>query len=113
MIHRNLDSKNDWQFGKGKQSYVKDLPAILLNVKTRLKSWKGDSFSKPFEGVDYNNYLDKGTKSFLDADIKRVILQSEGIIKITSYSSEINRTTRGFSATADILTIYGAASIEV
>lgn len=113
MIHRNVDSDGDWEFGKGKQSYTKDLQAILLNIKTRLKSWKGDSFSNPAEGVDYNNYLDKGTKSFLDADVKRVILQSEGVIKIKSYSSELNRSSRGFTANAEILTIYGSASIEV
>jgi len=113
MIHRNLDNDNDWQFGKGKQDYTKDLAAVLLNIKTRLKSWKGDSFTSPAEGVDYKNYLDKGTKTFLDSDVKRVILQSEGVIKIKSYSSDVNRSTRGFSAQAEILTIYGPATVEV
>ena len=113
MIHRNLDSSGDWEFGNGKQSYTKDLTAVLLNIKTRLKSWKGDSFSSPAEGVDYKNYLDKGTKTFLDSDVKRVILQSEGIIKIKSYSSGVDRTTRDFSAQAEILTIYGPVTVEV
>jgi len=113
MIHRNLDDNGDWQFGKGKQSYTKDLQAVLLNIKTRLKSWKGDSFSNPSEGVDYNNFLDKGTKSFLDADIKRVILESESVIKIKKYTSVLEEDSRGFSAKAEILTIYGIATIGV
>ena len=113
MIHRNLDKNGDWEFGKGKQSYTKDLKAILLNINTRLKSWIGDSFRSPLEGVDYNNFLDKNTKSFLDSDVKRVILQSEGVIKITKYSSEINRSTRAFTANVELITIYGITRIEV
>lgn len=113
MIHRNLDANGDFTFGNGKQDYLKDLAAVLLNIETRLKSWKGDSFTSPAEGVDYKNYLDKGTKSFLDSDVKRVILQSEGVIKIKTYSSDVDRKTREFSAQAEILTIYGPATVEV
>jgi hypothetical protein len=113
MIIRNLTVEGDWTFGAGIQNYKRDLAAIELNIKTRLKSWKGDCFYLPAEGVDYNNFLDVGTKNFLDSDVKRVILQSEGVIKITDYESSLENSSRAFTAIATIITIYGTLSIEV
>jgi hypothetical protein len=107
MIIRGLDSNDDWTFGRGIQNYLKNLDAVLLNIKTRLKSWKYDCFFAPAEDVDWNNYLDIGTKSFLDADIKRVILQSEGVLKVTGYESTLDRDSRALSVECTINTIYG------
>lgn len=111
MIHRNLNSDNDWNFGKGLQDYTKNLDAVSLNIKTRLQSWKSDCFFALTEGVDYNNLLDVGTKSLLDSDLKRVILQSEGVIRISSYESELDTSERGFSGEAEIVTIYGDTTV--
>ena len=113
MILRNLTVENDWTFGSGIQNYKRDLAAFELNIKTRLQSWKGDCFYLPAEGVDYNNFLDVGTKNFLDSDVKRVILQSEGVIKITEYESNLDRDSRDFTATVTIITIFGISVIEV
>lgn len=113
MIIRNLDVNSDWTFGSGIQNYKRDLAAIELNIKTRLKSWKGDCFYQPAEGVDYNNFLDVGTKNFLDSDVKRVILQSEGVIKMTEYESSLDRDTRDFTAIATIISIFGTSQVEV
>lgn len=113
MIIRAIDSEGDWTFGSGLQSFKKDLPAIEQNIQTRLKSWKGDSFSQPAEGVDYNNFMDIGTKPLLDSDVKRVILQSEGVIRMKTYSSEIARDEREFQAEALITTIFGSESINL
>lgn len=113
MIIRNLTVDSDWTFGSGIQNYKRDLAAIELNIKTRLKSWKGDCFYQPAEGVDYNNFLDVGTKNFLDSDVKRVILQSEGVIKITEYESSLDRDSRAFSAQATIISIFGTSQVEV
>ena len=112
MIIRNLDVNNDWTFGSGKQNYKSELDALELNIKTRLKEWKGDCFYSPDSGVDYYNFLDVGTKDFLDMDVKRVILQSEGVLKINSYESTLN-SNRSFSATATITTIYGTLTVGV
>ena len=111
MIIRNLTSANDWTFGAGIQNYRRNLDAIELNIKTRLQSWKGDCFFAPLEGVDYNNYLDVGTKDFLDSDVKRVILQSEGIIKITKYESNLNREIRTLTVSVTIVTIFGILTL--
>ena len=113
MIIRNLTSANDWTFGAGIQNYRRNLDAIELNIKTRLQSWKGDCFFAPLEGVDYNNYLDVRTKDFLDSDVKRVILQSEGVIKITVFGSTLERSTRAYSAQVEVVTIFGVAEVEI
>ena len=113
MIIRNVDTDNDWTFGKGLQDYRRDLSAIELNIQTRLQSWKSDCFFALAEGVDYNNFLDVGTKNFLDSDAKRVILQSEGVLKITEYESNLDREDRAFSATATIITIFGIGQIQI
>lgn len=111
MIIRNTTPEGDFTFGKGIQDYRRDLSAILLNIQTRLKSWKGDCFFAAAEGVDYNNFLDIGTKNFLDSDIKRVILQSEGVLKIQTYESTLDRENREFTGRASIITIFGIGSI--
>ena len=111
MIIRNLTAQNDWTFGSGIQNYKRDLDALKLNIETRLQSWKGDCFFAPLEGVDYNNYLDVGTKNFFDSDVKRVILQSEGVMKIISYESVLDREARILTASCTIVTIFGITEL--
>lgn len=111
MIIRSLDVNDDWTFGAGIQNYKRNLEAIKLNIQTRLKSWKGDCFYKPVEGVDYNNFLDVGTKNLLDSDVKRVILQSEGVIKITKYESILDRESRALTVFVSIQTIFGIVTL--
>lgn len=112
MIIRSATDDGDFTFGKGFSDYYRDQNAIIHNVRTRLLSWRGDCFFAPAEGVDYNNFLDIGTKDLLDSDIKRVVLQSEGIIRINQYDSTLDRETRDFSANITVTTIFGTALID-
>lgn len=105
MIIRAVDSDGDWKFGKGKNDYLKNRDAIKQNTETRLKEWKGNCFFAPNNGPDYENLLDAGTKNLLDRDIKRVILQSEGIIKIKEFESSVD-DDREYSATATLIDIF-------
>jgi len=107
MIIRNSTASGDFSFGKGLSDYLTDQDAIMHNIKTRLLQWKGDCFYATAEGVDYNNLLDVGTKNLLDSDIKRVILQSEGVIKINTFESSLTADTRAYSGEALITTIFG------
>lgn len=112
MSFRAIDSDGDWTFGKGVSNYLIDEPEIETNLKTRLLSWVGDCFFAPAEGVDYNNLLDIGTKALLDVNIRRVTLQTAGVLRINSYESTINRSTRAFSARIGITTIFGNLTVE-
>ncbi len=107
MIIRNSTASGDFTFGKGLSDYLTNQNAILHNVKTRLLQWKGDCFYAVAEGVDYNNLLDVGTKNLLDSDVKRVTLQSEGVIKINSFEAELDNSERAYSGQETVTTIFG------
>lgn len=111
MRVRGLDSDGDWTFGKGVQDYKQNGDALEQNLVTRLKSWRGDCFFAPQEGVDWNNFLDRGTKDFLDRDIKRVIIQTEGVLRIDSYTSDLP-VDRDLNVEAKLSTIYGSLDIN-
>jgi hypothetical protein len=111
MIIRNSTESGDFTFGKGLSDYLTKQDAILHNVKTRLLQWKGDCFYAVAEGVDYNNLLDVGTKNLLDSDVKRVILQSEGVIKINNFESVLDNSERAYSSQATITTIFGTGKL--
>jgi hypothetical protein len=107
MIMRALDSSGDWVFGRGKNSYKTDIDAIMQSISTRLNQWKGDCFFATQDGVDWNNYLDRGRKTLLDVDIKRVILQTGGVLRISSFESTLDRDTRAVSVSASVDTTIG------
>lgn len=105
MIFRNLNSENDWTFGKGKNNFATENEAISLNIKTRIKSWLGDCFFATDAGIDWINRLgSKNQRELLEADLRNIILQSEGVAGILSFTSEL--INRQFSATYEITTIY-------
>lgn len=105
MIFRNLDEDGDWQFGRGKNDYVDLNPAIGLNIKTRLQSWVGDCFFDLEAGIDWVNRLgSKNQRALLEIDLRRVILQSDGVTGLTSFSTEVNG--RNFIANYAVNTIY-------
>lgn len=113
MRIRSLDINGDWQYGNGLQDYNRKEDALKTNVETRLKSFRTDCFFAEAEGVDYFSLLSKGTKELLDQDVKRIILQTEGVVSIVFYQSEVNTTSRNFTVQATISTIYGTIGVKV
>lgn len=114
MIIRSTDSDGDWVYGKGKNDYLTNLDAVKKNIETRLYSWKGNCFFATAEGVDYNSYLDIGTKDFLDRDIKRILLQSEGVLIIKEFASNISSDgLRVYTATTTITTTFGNTTVNI
>ena len=107
MKVRALDVNGDWTFGVGLQNYSQNLDALEQSISTRLKQWKYNCFFATEEGVDWNNLLDIGTQALLDLDIKRVVLQTGGVLRITDYSSTIDTMSRNVSIQATINTVYG------
>lgn len=112
MRIRNVDINGDWVYGKGKNDYKKDLEGLKVDLQTRLKEWKYDCFFNEESGIDYKNFLDIGTQIFLDNDVKRVTLQTDGILRINSFESTIDRDTREYYGEMNISTYYGDFSIN-
>lgn len=106
MLFRNLDQNGDWQFGKGLQDITDLDTAIGLNIRTRILSWVGDCFWDTEAGIDWVNRLgSKNSQDLLDLDLRRLILQSEGVTGLVNF--DIKVINRGFQATYVVTTIYG------
>ena len=85
MKVRRLDTNNDWTFGNGQANYLKDNDAVLQNVATRLKSFKNDWFLDSDAHIDWFNILgSKENKQTILNEVERVVLQTEGVMKINS-----------------------------
>lgn len=111
MIFRNLDSDGDWKFGNGKGDYLSNADAIALNVKTRILSWVGDCFFDKNAGVDWINRLgSKGQLDLLETDLRRIILQSEGVTSLENIAIVVSG--RAYTATYTINSIYSKSYID-
>lgn len=74
-----LDSNGDWIFGEFKEN----LPALLQNIKSRLLQVKGDCFYDLDDGIDW--FVSNRPSEYYIAEVKRVILQTEGVVRITNF----------------------------
>lgn len=105
MIFRNLDENGDWRFGKGRNDYTSRQQAVGLNIRTRILSWFGDCFFDQTAGIDWYNRLgSKNQRVLLEADLRRIILQSEGVTGILSFDTILEG--RQFTATYSVETVY-------
>lgn len=108
---RAIDTNRDWAFGRGLQDYRTGADELAQAVGTRIRSWQGNAFFDPAQGVDWNNLLDIGTKPLLDLDIQRVMYQTAGVVRIRSYKSTLDRETRELTVEANLDTIYGEMAL--
>lgn len=111
MLFRNLEN-GDWTFGRGLQGYVSDADAIVLNVKTRLKSWIGDCFFDQKMGIDWQNRLARfDQRETLSSEIQKMILETDGVLSIDRLDWSMN--DRVFSANYTINTVYSKSMSDV
>ena len=106
MKFRSIDSTNDWNFGKGKQSYVKNQDALMLNVQTRLQSFLNDCFFDTSAGIDWFNLLGSKDQENIVSSVRKVIIETEGVTKINTIDFYTNSTTRNLEITYNINTQY-------
>jgi len=115
MKIRALDENKDWTFGKGLQNYKIQSDAINQDIETAIKEWKGDCFFANNNGVDWKNRLEKGQKKRLESELKSLIAQREGVVKVIQVSSNLSED-RVLTITYELTTIYSETlknSIEV
>lgn len=106
MIIRQTTDDGDWKFGKGLSDYARDEQAVEQNIKSRCLSWVGDCFFALQEGIDWRSRLDVGQKQALVEEIKGEILQSFGVVGITSIDFTFNPQLRDLRVVADAETIF-------
>jgi hypothetical protein len=113
MRVRALSFSGDMTFGQGTANFLINTPLTVgQEVETKLNLIQGEWYLDLTAGTPWNTkILGYDTTSTRDLAIKSVILGTQGVQALLSYSSNLNSTTRAFTITADILTIYGITSI--
>lgn len=92
MRFRNLDANGDWVFGKGRNSYLKDSEALMMNIRTRLLEFLNDCFWDMEKGIDWWTLMGgKDLKKIL-VDVQRTILRSYQVKRIVNL--DYNLTNR-------------------
>jgi hypothetical protein len=107
MQFRTLDENHDWSFGRGKQSYSKDLAALMLNLKTRILSWVGDCFFDLGAFIDWNNLLDYGRQQEVEMEIKKVAARTDGVLSVNKVAVTIE-SNRKADISFSVDTIFGS-----
>lgn len=95
MRFRNVDTNGDWVFGKGRNSYLVDTEALMMNIKTRLMSFLNDCFFDTEAGIDWWNLLGAKNQKALLASVQRVVLRSANVRRIVDMQYRL--TERNFS----------------
>jgi hypothetical protein len=114
MNYRKLDANGDYTFGQGSGNFFTDSPeAVGQAVKTRLGLIEGEWFLDTSQGTPYNSrILGAGTVSQYDQAIQEVILNTNGVTRIVSYSSQVDSSSRAAGVNCTIDTIYGQTTLS-
>ena len=109
MMYRKLTENGDYTFGMQGGNFYKNTPeAVAQAVKTRLGLIQGEWFLDTEAGTPYNSQiLGAGMVATYDRAIQEVILGTQGVTEIVSYSSSVNSSTRAASVECTINTVYG------
>nr|DAW81266.1 MAG TPA: baseplate wedge protein [Caudoviricetes sp.] len=107
MIVRRLDSNHDWTFGQGINNYARESEAIAQCVKTRLWSFVNDWFLNLEHGMDWLYLKEKANLDAIELAVKKQVLQTEGVVRITDYHAEPDSNSRVITISVDYLDIYG------
>lgn len=112
---RALDANGDMQWGHGSRDYLVDTPSVVSQrAMTRLKLFTGDWFLNTLDGTPWRTaVLGRDTNASRDPALRARILGTPGCTGITSYASQQNRSTRGFSVQATISTQFGATTVSL
>lgn len=90
-----LDKTGDWRFGRGRAVYVQDSAAILQDVVTRLRSFRGDWFLDVRAHIAWIDLLGQpGSRDRILREVERVTLATDGVVRLTHLSMDYNRTDR-------------------
>lgn len=102
-------------FGGGQLDFYRDVPeAVGQAVQTRLLLWSGEWFLDVEEGTPYMQaILGKHSKNTADVNIQERINNTQGLVQINNYQSEVDADNRRMAVSCDVDTIYGPTKIEI
>ena len=114
MIVRRLDKNHDWSFGSSLASYAKESEAIAQCVKTALLSFEQDWFLDEEHGIAWFNYFVKNPNvSAMEAEVKRAVLEVEGVPTLNELSLQLDTISRELIITVRYTDIYNIQNTVV
>jgi hypothetical protein len=115
MRYRKLDQNLDYSFGQGQGNFWINVPdAVGQYILTRMMLWQGTWFADLTQGVPWSTQvLGNRTMWTRDPVVIGTINETEGVLDIAQYNSQIDVNTRTFTAAAVVDTLYGQVAIVV
>lgn len=115
MRYRKLSPTGDYVFGNGQKDFYRDVPeAVGQAVKTRLLLWLGEWFLDTTEGTPYmQGVLGKHSQDLANATIQDRAINTQGMVDIKNYQSNVNQEARAMTVQFNIDTIYGPSQVDM
>lgn len=114
MKARRLDKNHDWSFGSSQANYAKESEAVKQCVKTKLLSFKFNWHLDEDHGVNWWAYFVKNPNvSVMESDIKRNILEIEGVASLQELNLQLNTITRQMIVTVRYTDIYNTRQMVI
>ncbi len=112
MLVRRLDGNHDMTFGHGIADMAVQAEACAQNVKTRLLLLQQEWFLDTDAGVPWLQDIMVKPANLLvaQAEIKRCILQTDGVQAIERFDLLFDSQTRKMTVVAALKTIYGTVN---
>lgn len=107
MKVRRLDKNHDWTFGSGLANYATTSEATRQCVVTILLSFRVNWFLDEDHGVNWWAYFIKNPDvAVMEDDIKRHILEVEGLRELRELKLQLNTITRQMIITVRYTDIF-------
>lgn len=110
MRYRAQSDTGDYVFLGNSPFYINTPETVAQAVLTRLRLTAGEWFIDDRVGFDLNLVLGNNTQNSRDLEVQRVILGTQGVTSLVSYTSEVSPDRR-FTVTAVVDTLYGPVTI--
>lgn len=96
-----LDSDGDLEVVDGEVSLVSDQDAIVQNLNIRLRTFLGEWFLDTNVGMPYFEefLVKKPNRLIIETRIREAVLETPGVVSLTSLEYDLNTTTRNLSIT--------------
>ena len=109
MKTRALNECNDIFLNGNRISVNQDAEQVAQKVKTKLLFYRGEWFLDITIGVPYFQqvFVKPALIGTIESLIKSQIINTEGVNKLTSFSSNFDRNDRKFSVSFTAETVYG------
>lgn len=114
MKARRLDRSHDWTFGNSLANYATKSEAIAQCIKTALLSFRVNWFLDEEHGVNWWAYFVKNPNvPVMESDIKRHVLEVEGVSKLHELGLSLDTVTRKMIITVRYTDIYNTQNTVV